>query len=162
MSTQGKAQLRVYVVRAVALLASLAAAYGGFSLFLQFGAADGLDAADIVRTGLIFASTFWLAWGATTALAGLMTDPDEPVRHDGPITGKTAVLIPVYNEDPVATYARIAAMVASVDATGFADRFHFAILSDTRDNAVAARERLWFARLLHESGAEGRLFYRRR
>jgi len=52
----------VAFTRTLALTASLAAAYGGFLLFLQFGAADGLDPMDILRSGLIFASTFWLAW----------------------------------------------------------------------------------------------------
>ena len=59
----------VYVTRTVTLAISLAAAWGGFLLFLQFGAADGMDAMDIVRAGLIFASTFWLAWGAVQATA---------------------------------------------------------------------------------------------
>ncbi len=74
----------------------------------------------------------------------------------------TAILVPVYNEDPVATFARIAAMDASLRATGPGDRFHFAILSDTRSDEVAARERIWFLRLLADTHGEGRIFYRRR
>lgn len=158
----GQPGLRVAVIRAVTLALSLAAAWGGFLLFLQFGAADGMDAMDIVRSALIFASTFWLAWGAVQALAGLATRPPQVPRDIGPLTGTTAILVPVYNEDPVATFARIAAMEASLQATGHAARFHFAILSDTRDEAIAALERRWFLRLLAETGAEGRLFYRRR
>ena len=51
-------------------------AASGFLLFLQFGAADGLDWIDIVRAVLILLSTFWLAWGAAQGLAG----PDDPAR----------------------------------------------------------------------------------
>jgi membrane glycosyltransferase len=83
-------------------------------------------------------------------------------RAEGPLTARCVVLVPVYNEDPTITFARIAAMHASVQATGWGDRFHFAILSDTRDEAVAAAERRWFDRLLDDTGAEGRIFYRRR
>ncbi len=162
MSAGGPLRPGVLVTRIVTLAASLAAGLGGFQLFLQFGAADGLDSMDIVRSVLIFASTFWLAWGATTALAGLTTRPPVVPRDEGPLRSRTAILVPVYNEDPVATFARIAAMEASLQATGLAAHFHFAILSDTRDEAVAALERQWFARLLSETGAEGRLFYRRR
>ncbi len=153
---------RVLVTRTVAVGASLAAAYGGFLLFLQFGAADGLDSFDILRSALIFASTFWLAWGAVTALAGLTTRPPQVPRQTGPLTARTAILVPVYNEDPVATFARIAAMGASLRATGFAHLFHFAILSDTRDDTIAARERMWFLRLIADTDGEGRIFYRRR
>lgn len=162
MTASAPLQGRVILTRTVALGASIAAAYGGFLLFLQFGAADGLDSFDILRSALIFASTFWLAWGAVTALAGLTTRPPVVPRQSGPITARTAILVPVYNEDPVATFARIAAMEASLRATGFAHLFHFAILSDTRDDAVAARERMWFLRLIADTDGEGRIFYRRR
>lgn len=162
MTRSAPLQRRVFLTRTLALGASLAAAYGGFLLFLQFGAADGLDSFDILRSALIFASTFWLAWGAITALAGLTTRPPVPPRHSGTLTARTAILVPVYNEDPVATFARIAAMEASLRRTGLGHLFHFAILSDTRDDAIAARERMWFLRLLADTDGEGRIFYRRR
>ena len=41
---------RVALTRSIALAASLAAGVGGFLLFLQFGAADGLDSFDILRS----------------------------------------------------------------------------------------------------------------
>lgn len=162
VADQAHSDGRVYLTRSISLAASLAAAAGGFLLFLQFGASDGLDVIDILRSVLIFASTFWLAWGAMQALAGLTTRPPERPRTEGPITTRTAVLVPVYNEDPVATFARIAAMEASLQETGFGDLFHFAILSDTRNDDIAAKERHWFLRLLADTGAEGRMFYRRR
>ncbi len=160
------AGLPVQLLRAVALGLSVAAGYGGFLLFLQFGTADGQDSMDLVRAGLIFASTFWLAWGATQALAGLTTRP--PV-HDrtaplpaGAGLGRCVVLVPVYNEEPLSTFARIAAMAASLDAEAQGHRFDFAILSDTRDARIGAAEESWFLHLLAETGWQGRIFYRRR
>jgi membrane glycosyltransferase len=141
---------------------SLAAAASGFMLFLQFGQADGLDWIDVVRSVLILLSTFWLAWGAAQGLLGLTTCPSAPPRSSGPIRGRTVILVPVYNEDPVTTFARIAAMDASLQEEGTDATFHFAILSDTRNDAIAARERLWFLRLLQDRDAQGRIFYRRR
>lgn len=149
-------------IRTVLLGASLAIGTGGFALFLRYGASDGFDAMDVLRAGLIFVSTFWLAWGAVQALAGLTTRPPAvPVAEPAP-DSRTVVLVPVYNEDPTITFARIAAMDASVKATGQGARFHFAILSDTRDEAVAAAERRWFLRLLDDTQGDGRIFYRRR
>ncbi|NBE06871.1 glucans biosynthesis glucosyltransferase MdoH [Rhodobacter sp. CCP-1] len=153
---------RVLLTRTLTLTAAILAAGLGFVVFLQFGASDGFDAFDVLRALLIFASTFWLAWGAFTALAGLTTRPPAVPRDAGPLQGMTAILVPVYNEDPVATFARIAAMDASLRATGQRDRFHFAILSDTRNEEVAASERIWFLRLLADTHGEGRIFYRRR
>jgi membrane glycosyltransferase len=148
--------------RLLVLAVSLAAAATGFMLFLQFGSSDGLDGWDILRSLLILLSTFWLAWGAAQGLIGLTTRAEAPALADRPITGKTAILVPVYNEDPVTTFARVAAMDASIAATGTQASFHFAILSDTRNEAVAAREEEWFLRLIADRQAEGRIFYRRR
>jgi membrane glycosyltransferase len=148
--------------RALAFVISLAAAASGFLLFLQFGRADGLDWLDVVRAVLILLSTFWLAWGAAQGLLGLTTRPAAPAIPPGAIRGRTVILVPVYNEDPVTTFARIAAMDASLEGLAPGATFDFAILSDTRNEAIAARERLWFLRLVSERGGEGRMFYRRR
>jgi membrane glycosyltransferase len=154
---------RAAVVRALLLGLSLAiGAWGGFWLFLGYGAADGLDAMDVVRAVLIFLSTFWLAWGAAQGVAGLFTRPPARPRVDGPLTVRTAVLVPVCNEDPAETFARIAAMDVSLRETGERAAFDFVVLSDTRDPDIAEAERRWFARLVAETGGAGRMFYRRR
>jgi membrane glycosyltransferase len=153
---------RVFLIRTGLLMGSVLIGWGGFLLFLRYGAADGLDAMDLLRAALILISTFWLAWGALQAFAGLTTRPPAVPRHDGPITSRCVILVPVYNEDPAATFPRIAAMDASLRRTGCAERFHIAILSDTRDDTVAEAEQRGFLRLLNLTGAEGRIFYRRR
>jgi membrane glycosyltransferase len=153
---------QVGVIRTGLLAGGVLMGCGGFVLFMRYGAADGLDVMDLLRAGLILVSTFWLAWGALQAFAGLTTRPPAVPRHDGPITARCVILVPVYNEDPAGTFPRIAAMEASLRRTGMADHFHIAILSDTRDPAVAAAEEAGFLRLLNLTGAEGRLFYRRR
>ena len=152
----------VAMIRSVLLTGSVLIGCGAFVLFMRFGAADGLDVMDFVRASLILVSTFWLAWGALQAVAGLTTRPFVPARHDGPLTSRIAVLVPIYNEDPADTFPRIAAMEASLRRTGFGDRFHIAILSDTRSDVAAKIEAQAFHHLLQITGAEGRIFYRRR
>jgi membrane glycosyltransferase len=149
--------------RALALAASVLAAAAAGLVFLTYGATDGVSLIDVLRSVLILLSTWWLAWGAATALVGLTSrNRETPLRTSGPIRGKTVVVVPVYNEDPIDTFARIAAMDASLRATGTAAHIDFVVLSDTTNPAVAAREKQWFAQLLaHQNGA-GRMFYRRR
>lgn len=159
-AAQGDGSVRL--ARLSTFCISLAAAASGFMLFLQFGQADGLDWIDVLRSVLILLSTFWLAWGAAQGLLGLTTRPTVPARNDGPIRARTVILVPIYNEDPVMTLARIAAMDATLQDLDTGAVFDFAILSDTRNEAIAARERLWFLRLVQERNAQGRIFYRRR
>lgn len=150
-------------LRSIALGLSALAGIGAFVLFLQFGQADGLQTLDIVRAVLILISTLWLAWGAVQALIGLSSRAEAPAYDPAaPIRGRTVVLVPVYNEDPVATFSRVAAMDTSLAATQDPAEIHFAILSDTRKEEIAAREARVFAHLVDERDGLGRFFYRRR
>ncbi|MFD0982687.1 glucans biosynthesis glucosyltransferase MdoH [Tropicimonas aquimaris] len=147
--------------RLLALGFSLIAAVAASLLMAEAAARDGFGALDAARAALIFLTTAWLAWGASLALIGTpgrqrpRAQPD--LRMPQP---RTVILIPICNEDPLTTFARIAAIDASLAEAGVtAD---LAVLSDTRDEVAAQRERFAFARLLRETGGEGRVFYRRR
>ncbi|PWE27811.1 glucans biosynthesis glucosyltransferase MdoH [Pararhodobacter marinus] len=152
---------RTVVVRSLAITLSVVAALSATVLLAEAAIQDGLDAWDVVRSALIFITTAWLAWGASLAFTGLpgraLRAQDEAPRAPQP---PTVVLVPICNEDPVATFARIAAMDSSSRAAGI--RADFAILSDTRDEAAALKERHAYVRLLEETGGQGRIFYRRR
>jgi membrane glycosyltransferase len=159
----GTGQDRAGGTRALAVAASVLAAAAAGMVFYIYGAADGVDALDILRAGLIFLSTWWLAWGAATALLGLTSRQRPAVpRVPGAVRGRTVVIVPVYNEDPCVTFARVAAMDDSLRAADPSIPVDFAILSDTRDERIAAAELRWFARLLARQQGEGRLYYRRR
>jgi membrane glycosyltransferase len=151
------------VSRFLALAASIIAAVTAGLVFYSYGTADGPDQLDVVRAALILISTWWLAWGAAQGLLGLTTHARPYVSAcTARLSSRTAILVPVYNEDPEVTFARIAAMDASLRATGLGDAFDFAVLSDTRLEPVAAQEQAWFARLVQDCQAQGRMFYRRR
>ncbi len=163
MTSQPLTRLRLFALRSAAVLLSLVAGLGAFILFLQFGAVDGVDFLDVTRALLILISTLWLAWGAIQALIGLAgTARPPPGDPQAAILGRTVVLVPVYNEDPLVTFARIAAMDASLAATGSRAEIHFAVLSDTRNETIATRELHLFAQLVAERNGIGRFFYRRR
>jgi membrane glycosyltransferase len=148
--------------RVLALASSGLAAVAAGLVFLVYGSADGLSPIDALRASLILLSTWWLAWGAATALLGLTTRAMPPPAEPAQIYGKTIIIVPVYNEDPRDTFARIAAMDASLNALAPQCTLDFAVLSDTRDEAIAAQERIWFAHLVAQQNAKSRMFYRRR
>src|SRR5690606_3983507 len=124
---------------------------------------DGLQWLDLVRVVLLAISTAWLAWGAVLALNGLATlRGRRAYRLDEPVTATTAVLVPIYNEDPAKTFSHVAAMARSLERASAASRFDFAILTDTNDERIAAKEEFWLVRLKEEVGDACRIFYRRR
>ena len=117
---------------------------------------------DWVRTILLVLTGFWLVWGGTIGLLGALSPKSRRLMDLTRPEGKTAILVPIYNEDPVETFARIAAMNRQIVAKGLGEHFHFAILSDTTSLEVAAEEASEFERLIVEPEAPGRIFYRRR
>ncbi|MAZ04277.1 MAG: glucans biosynthesis glucosyltransferase MdoH [Sneathiella sp.] len=79
-----------------------------------------------------------------------------------PLTSQTAVVMPVYNEDPERVLAGLEATYQSLMETGKGEHFHFFLLSDTRNEDIAKAEEAGWHELVARLNAEGRLFYRRR
>ncbi|WP_240804513.1 glucans biosynthesis glucosyltransferase MdoH [Qingshengfaniella alkalisoli] len=150
------------LVRAVAIGFAILSGAVGALLFLQYAGSDGLSGFDILRATLIVMATSWIGWGAAQGFLGLMQPKPKPRWSTAPIESQTVVIVPVYNEDPRATFARIAAMDMSIAAQGLAEHVDFAILSDTTNPKIALAEREQLAWLLQRRHAAGRIFYRRR
>lgn len=75
---------------------------------------------------------------------------------------RTALVMPVYNENPQAVFAAVETMARAVDEAGL-QRVDLFVLSDTRDPALAAVEEAAFASLRARLPADGPgLHYRRR
>lgn len=81
---------------------------------------------------------------------------------DAPITVRTAIFMTLRNEDPARAIFRLRTVKDSVDATGFGAAYDYFLLSDTNDEAVAAREELLAAEWAREIGDAARIVYRRR
>ena len=150
--------------RLAAMILSVLVSVAATDLFIRYANTGGMSWVDVFRCGLIAISTAWLAWGASLSLLGLfyVDDPVRRIPDDTPLRGRTAILVPVYNEDPVSTFSRVAAMDEGLKAIGAEGLFDFAILSDTTSEVIAEQEVLWLARLVRDRQGEGRIFYRRR
>ena len=150
-------------IRTFALLIAALASVGGAWLYHRYIGSDAPVWLDSARAVLFAVTSFWLVWGGTMGILGAASP--KRAAQAGPVAparGITAILVPIYNEDPASTFSRIAAMNRSLIAEGIAERFHFAILSDSTSLEVAAQEAVWFEQLMREPIAEGRMFYRRR
>ncbi|MGQ9830587.1 MAG: glucans biosynthesis glucosyltransferase MdoH [Thermochromatium sp.] len=77
-------------------------------------------------------------------------------------TFKTALVMPVYNEDPQRVFAGLRAMCDSLVATGQEDGFEFFVLSDTREPDIWIQEEQHWRRWMEELGSRVPLFYRNR
>jgi membrane glycosyltransferase len=73
---------------------------------------------------------------------------------------RTAILMPIYNEDAKAVCQRLLAVARSIESAGSKDWFDIFLLSDTTDSAIAVEEEEAFARL--QTKCPVRVFYRRR
>ncbi len=132
----------------------------------------GTTAPEGVLVGLFALCFAWIALSFWTAVAGFLQlalgarlpglrrpTGEEEAR---PLASRTAVVMPIHNEDPASVFANVQATYESLAATGHLESFDFYVLSDsTRVEAWVAEELAW-ADLCRRLGAQGRLFYRRR
>lgn len=75
---------------------------------------------------------------------------------------RTAIVLPVYNEDPRRVMAGLKATYQSLERTGRLSSFEFFILSDTTDPDVWVREEVAFVEVRQEVSDPTRVFYRNR
>src|SRR5581483_10732099 len=143
-------------------LAALALSPGGFGLL------------DIALLALFAITLPWMVAGFLNAAIGflIMRFAPDPmaaivpqvaqVRGDEPIAASTAILLCIRNEVPGRIIRNLEPMLSGLDASGYGDRFHLYVLSDTGDAEIAVNEETQFA-LLRERWAERiAITYRRR
>jgi len=127
----------------------------------------GLETAGLV----LFISLFtWIAGAFWTAVAGFviqMRGRDPHVIHSDEansvvLHGRTALVMPVYNEEPSRVLAGIEAIWRSLGKQADKGAFDFFILSDTRKPEIAELEEKGWSYLVSRLDAAGRIFYRRR
>jgi membrane glycosyltransferase len=154
-----RARERTLLLAAAAAFAALYAVVLGRVLGAD-GRITAWEGVTVVLSALLNA---WLAFGFVSASAGFITGltrrPPRIVRARRP-KGRTAILLPAYNEDPALVLAGVEAMATEARRVGLpCDLF---ILSDTRDRDVARAEALGVARLRARWRGGPQIYYRRR
>ncbi|MFZ4597132.1 MAG: glucans biosynthesis glucosyltransferase MdoH [Terrimicrobiaceae bacterium] len=104
-------------------------------------------------------------WGFVILLRGesheVMHSLPTPAPGDPP-PGSTAVVLPIFNEDPARTFAGLENMFSSLEATGDSRSFDFFVLSDSNLPDRWIEEELAWVGLCKRLNAFGRIFYRKR
>jgi len=154
--------------RALLLLIALAAG-SATTLLLHELPAHRSGASGLLQIGLFGLLFAWVSAGFFTAMMGfwvlLRGDPHamsaasvgrRPIHRDA----RTAIIMPICNEQIGAVLAGLRATCASLAATGTARLFDFYLLSDTSDPSIRAAELSALNRLRDECGVDGRIYYR--
>jgi membrane glycosyltransferase len=105
-------------------------------------------------------SLAWIAFAAASVLAGASKRRD-PRPGSGRET-LTALVMPIYNEDPLRTTTSLQAMAEALAQIGAQRRFEIVILSDSTDADAWIRETLSVERLRDSLLAVMPVWYRRR
>ncbi|GAB7194867.1 glucans biosynthesis glucosyltransferase MdoH [Dickeya oryzae] len=129
----------------------------------------------VLQSGILilFAILFcWVSAGFWTALMGflqLLIGKDKysissTVTGNEPLNPahRTALIMPICNEDVERVFAGLRATYESVAATGDLDHFDIYVLSDSNDPDICIAEQKAWMDLCREVDGAGRIFYRRR
>lgn len=152
---------RVFVFGASALITAL----GTWKMY-QVISPVGVTALQVLFAAF-FALTFaWIAFSCASAILGfwvLMRGRLYRPRLSGlNDIGRTALLMPVYNEDPERVFTALSRMGLALRREGVAPNFDIFVLSDTRQEQIAAAEREAFIWLQRKLSPAIKVHYRRR
>jgi membrane glycosyltransferase len=124
----------------------------------------GLTILEIVVLMLFALNTIWISLSVPMTIAGFVRLLFRRSRtaEAGPLTSRTALLMPLYNEEPARAAAALDAMTSDLVERGAAGNFDLFILSDTTDGdiALAEEEAVWALRRRLSDGPS--IYYRRR
>lgn len=151
-------------------LALLVLASTGIATWLmsQIIAANGLGVVGCAAV-VVFALNFgWLATSFWTAVLGLAVrlaggDPIRLAATNGrALFGRTAVVMPIYNEELRRVSAGLSAVLAGLTETGEAAQFDLFVLSDTPNATAGAAEQVMVETLRRQHPSGPQVYYRRR
>ncbi|MEO9575217.1 MAG: glucans biosynthesis glucosyltransferase MdoH [Tateyamaria sp.] len=143
-------------VFAPALITTALMVWGLYGVF----ASSGMSWLEYVLLTLIGLTFVWVTLAVSTVTVGLVGRRD-PARQAAHATSlDVALLVPVYNERPSDVFGNAAAMLSDLARQRGGHRYSLFVLSDTRDDTLAAQELHAFETLAYS--APFPVHYRRR
>ena len=126
----------VHLARLLAFGGALGLGAFGTYEMTQVVSAGGTTVLEGIITAL-FAITFtWISFAASSAITGVLVRPDRrmPTDRGAPeLSRRTALVMPVYNENPVEIAAALRVMGRGLAEAGRKRNFEIVIISDTSD-----------------------------
>src|SRR5919109_1694971 len=163
---RSRARLRRAIVFS-ATLALTAAASSEMYHVLTTSRVTGLQVALLAAFSVNFV---WIALPCVNGLIGFLvlwrgrgvSGIAIPALDVSPLTTRTALLMPIYNEAPPRVFAGLQAIYESLGALGVLNHFDIFILSDTTEPETWLEEEAAFWELRRRTQGETRIFYRHR
>ncbi len=153
-----------WIVMAGSLLIALTSA----GLTMDVLKPGGFSAPEGLVIALSFLLSGWIGFGFVTAAAGftnLLTRREGAgfsAADEDPCGERTAILMPIYNEDPAQVLSAVQAIAEDLARVGARHLYDLYLLSDTRDENLARAEAAGVVRLKTRISAGAAIYYRRR
>ena len=160
-----KLPVRAYTALARVFIFSLTVLLSGYAAWEMqqvIGQGNGTTLQYVLL--LLFSLTFvWIAFAAANALLGFAVNriPDR-LTSDAQLATRTAVVVPIYNEDTLRVFSSLARMAKDVVRAGQASHFDFFVLSDTTEPKIARQEAQAVGELRDGLWDRIAVYYRRR
>jgi len=162
------ARRRRFVLVTLVIAQTVIASYF-MTAILPYHGRHYLEIALLVIYAILFT---WVGTGFWTALMGFLVllrgrdryqiNASAPLDAPIPPEARTAILVPICNEDVPRVFAGIRATYESVQRTGKQQHFDLFILSDSNEADVRVGELEAWLKLCRDVDGFGRIFYRRR
>jgi membrane glycosyltransferase len=146
----------------------------GFIVSVALGAREmygvvevgGVTVLEWALLGLFLINFSWIALAFASSIVGFFVLIGKPAieQPDVPETlvSRTALVMPIYNEQPSRVFGAIQAVHAEIGRLGFGAHFDCFLLSDTTDPDVWIAEERAFLLLREALGPDCRVYYRHR
>ncbi|HEY5808346.1 MAG TPA: glycosyltransferase, partial [Povalibacter sp.] len=150
-----------WFARLVSMATTLAIGAYGISEMIAIVGFSDMTHLQAVMMVFFSITLLWIAFSCGSAVAGLLTPhirfPSAPIEGS-----RTALLMPVYNEDPIRTTASLQAMAEELASLGAAQHFEIVIVSDSTNADAWVSESLAIDRLRRALTQVMPVRYRRR
>ncbi|MGI3902900.1 MAG: glucans biosynthesis glucosyltransferase MdoH [Janthinobacterium lividum] len=158
--------------RSVPWLARLVV-FGGGGALLAFGCEEMYRVVNVgevtllkwILVALFVANFSWIALAFASAVVGfvwlMLFAPKAPPMPSA-LSGKTAVVMPIYNEAPSRIFGALQAICEDIAATGLGAHFDYFFLSDTTDPDVWVAEERALVALRDRLRGKAEVYYRHR
>jgi membrane glycosyltransferase len=161
---------RRQVILAILVVLQTALASWSLTKVFPYPWLSGLEIAILAVFAVLFS---WISLGFWTAIMGFwvlwrrarrfnVSDLLAGTNEQQPLRSRTAVVMPIFNEDVGRVFAGLEASYRSLAATGQLALFDFYVLSDTPDPDTWVEEELAWAETCRSVQGFGRIFYRHR
>ncbi len=157
---------RAVLARAITLSGTLGIVGYGVTEMMAIVRNDDMTTLQLLMIVFFALTLAWIAQAAAGAVAGLLPQRRQPLAplHEvaAPHARRTALVMPIYNEDALRTTLALQAMAEELAAEGHAGGFEIVVLSDSTDADAWIRESLAIARLREALHGRMPVWYRRR